>query len=100
MKENLLGNLLATLFAVLFWAGVPAYTLIQDGYTTSGILWGVIIGIVVGSVLLAESGVRLPHMLHQFVKWVDKHSIHDCDYCTCGCGSPCQCNHKCQLKNY
>jgi hypothetical protein len=47
--------MLAILGAVILWAGLPAWALIQNGQVTLGILWGVIVGIVVGLSLIKES---------------------------------------------
>jgi ABC-type Co2+ transport system permease subunit len=65
-----MGDLLAAFFAVLFWAGIPAFVWISQGHYILGVLWGIFVGIAVGGVLVAESNVR----------------------------SPCHCNHKCKPK--
>jgi hypothetical protein len=93
-----IGTMLVTCFAVTFWALLPAYSLIDGGYILIGILWGVLVSILVGSVLLVEEGIKLPKALTKLVEWIEDHGIHDCNNCCCGCGSPCSCKCKCYSK--
>lgn len=94
-----MSSLLSIIFALAFWAGLPAYVLFHEGWVLAGILWFIIIGIVLVSALLAENGVALPMPFYQITTWIDKYSIHDCNNCKCGCGSPCQCRCRCKVQN-